>query len=414
MAYLWAGPGAHAHVFGGGWFGAMGDEPHSVARAELIGLHKALLLSSPRMDTTYIWSDCLYVVLCFRNKRYLRNGGAHEDVWSRVRHAMSNRRSDVIVQWIKAHATADEIVARGLDGTHVIGTFAADALANRGSSTAAVPTPIIDSKRRQERLAWDIRSRLGTICLHVFEKFSHEKRERSDSAWRPDQDADGLPRGILRQRLLRETQHSMVAEGNRLRCQACGQSCHSKLACKWLEANPHCLPSAVTAASVQGSSAERPAEPLLGARIQLGNRVVDPSHRLAQHRGLWWCWSCGSVGTVARGSQGLIAPCAGHPSRHGAGALKRLRAGLTYRPGLSWHAHGLVLAFLGTSSQALPCPRPVLARAAAFPEGISRQSLACPPSLVPVVSSATPLAFSIERISGCGVVHGDAYGISWR
>eukprot|EP00969_Alexandrium_andersonii_P268114 11848046-Alexandrium_andersonii.AAC.1 len=72
----------------------------------------------------------------------------------------------------------------------------------------------------------------------------------------------------------------------------------------------------------------RPTAVPSGAAVQLGNRPVHESHRLAHHRGLWWCWACGCVGSVHGGSWGLTVPCGGAPSLHGVETLSRLRRGM--------------------------------------------------------------------------------------
>eukprot|EP00969_Alexandrium_andersonii_P118298 5231967-Alexandrium_andersonii.AAC.1 len=44
--------GAVPPTFGGGWFGGLGDEPRSAARADLLGMLKALQLSQARAART--------------------------------------------------------------------------------------------------------------------------------------------------------------------------------------------------------------------------------------------------------------------------------------------------------------------------------------------------------------------------
>ena len=66
---------------------------------------------------------------------------------------------------------------------------------------------------------------------------------------------------------------------------------------------------------------------------KVGGVLLDPSHNLAWHRGVTWCWSCGTFALEVPNK--LRAACE-PPTVAGARQLVRLRLGLTPRNSVSW------------------------------------------------------------------------------
>ena len=131
MAYL-AGEGAEA-VLEGGWFGCLGKERHTVARAELLALAKALEFTEGPLT---VYSDCLYVVEGFAEQRWNTKGTTNEDLWQRVARELGPGAGarQVQAKWVKAHAdTGADIVHHRLTADQAIGNAVADALAKRGA-----------------------------------------------------------------------------------------------------------------------------------------------------------------------------------------------------------------------------------------------------------------------------------------
>ena len=77
-------------------------------------------------------------------------------------------------------------------------------------------------------------------------------------------------------------------------------------------------------------TAVRPAE---GGQLQAGRALLHGTHRLAWHRGVFWCWRCGQYATTA--PRDLAKPC--RPGRRaGKDYLRRLRKGLPPKDKMQW------------------------------------------------------------------------------
>ena len=81
------------------------------------------------------------------------------------------RRGRVTVIWMKAHATADDIVLHGLTADMVIGNAVADALAKRGLALNDVLPHQIRHLEETENIARLVRQRLACINLAVSAAF---------------------------------------------------------------------------------------------------------------------------------------------------------------------------------------------------------------------------------------------------
>ena len=65
-------------------------------------------------------------------------------------------------------------------------------------------------------------------------------------------------------------------------------------------------------------------------QLELAGFTLGEGHRIAHHRGLFWCWRCGAFGATL--PRHLRLACKGQPARAGAGYLRRLRRGLPLAP----------------------------------------------------------------------------------
>ena len=105
---------------------------------------------------------------------------------------------------------------------------------------------------------------------------------------------------------LRNLGHEPSQVGTRIKCSMCARSVHRNNVASWcglgrripwIEHQP---------------------------KIQVGTQTIHASHRIAQYRGLVWCWRCGLVGQSRL--QGLAAEC--RPVRaRGQRNLSKLRKG---------------------------------------------------------------------------------------
>ena len=116
----------------------------------------------------------------------------------------------------------------------------------------------------------------------------------------------------------------------------------------WLIKNPCPGPKATSSSS--GPEKVEVVQPQ--ETMQIGSVMTEPSHVLASHRGLVWCWLCGARATHVLGTKShvvhLAAPCKGRRSTE---FLSRVRKGLTPTPKGEWP-----LPADGTLLPLEPCP----------------------------------------------------------
>ena len=97
----------------GGIFGSLGSERHTVAKAELEALLRALEFLGDNKQVLKIWSDNKYVVDMYH--RVIECGGpsripglkAHGDRWARLWKLVAGRSDRIDLCWVKAHVTAE-------------------------------------------------------------------------------------------------------------------------------------------------------------------------------------------------------------------------------------------------------------------------------------------------------------------
>ena len=128
----WLSSDGDVHSFCGGMCGNLGNERHTVAKAELEALVQVLRRRIPG-EYMKVWTDCKYVWRGWRNKVWRGRGPKrHADRWKEIGEWDEVADGMVDVEWIKAHVTAEDMMNRGLEPRHVMGNECADAVAKRG------------------------------------------------------------------------------------------------------------------------------------------------------------------------------------------------------------------------------------------------------------------------------------------
>ena len=96
-------PGLNISMWGG-WFGGLGDEPHTVYRAELRGLIGAVEHTEGDME---VLIDNWAVAQGYLKGKWRNPMGRCADLWRRLQVALAEHEGEVSVRWIKGHAEED-------------------------------------------------------------------------------------------------------------------------------------------------------------------------------------------------------------------------------------------------------------------------------------------------------------------
>ena len=127
----------------------------------------------------------------------------------------------------------------------------------------------------------------------------------------------------MRQRL-ESLGHVLCEHSGRLYCTSCGFAAKPRQQLNWVRRGL-CTQELPTVQPQQQSNT--------GFTLAQGTQQLHSSHRLAVHRGAWWCWSCGKYATYR--PLHLAKPCCGgNPT--GQRNLARVRRGLCPKPGADW------------------------------------------------------------------------------
>ena len=129
-----------------------------------------------------------------------------------------------------------------------------------------------------------------------------------------------------------QDQQEVLAQGHELerihpktwRCNICGQS--------WMNRHRRDIASLGRCPGTfmwdqQPNLPEGPRVAPRGSQIIVNGRVLHPSHNLAWHRGLYFCWRCGYLGTQNRIGRPLTAQCVGDRNPNRERNLQCIRAG---------------------------------------------------------------------------------------
>ncbi len=167
-----------AGSFKGGLFGSFGEEAHTVAKAELEALLRALSHIEWQDTGIIIFSDCKFVVNGFQRRVWrTKEKMAYADRWAKIGQLVEGR-SNVDVVWVKAHVTQEAQMVRKIDSSILAGNECADALAKRGAKLAQLTHGTKEKIVRMERMAWSIRRRNAAIQDHVNRHYGEEGEDR--------------------------------------------------------------------------------------------------------------------------------------------------------------------------------------------------------------------------------------------
>ncbi len=170
--------GPQVNKFRGGRFGGLGDEIHSVAKAELEALIVALRTVPWQGVGLIVYSDCKFVVQGVRGKIWNREGRiSHRQRWEEVRRLLQDTE-DVKVVWVKAHITPVMQEHRRVPQDLLNGNEAADALAKRGAKTVQLTKGTKERITRLEITAWKVRRRLLAIQMYMLENHGEDREDK--------------------------------------------------------------------------------------------------------------------------------------------------------------------------------------------------------------------------------------------
>ncbi len=163
--------------FSGGMFGSIGDEKHTVAKAELEALIRALRHVAWKDVGMTVHSDCRYVVQGFKAKIWSRGTRiSHRDRWDQVAELLGEA-SNVEVVWVKAHVTSIMQEVRQLPRSTLVGNECADELAKRGAKLVQVDENYRAKVLWTESIAWRVRRRLAAIQQYMVENPGEDKED---------------------------------------------------------------------------------------------------------------------------------------------------------------------------------------------------------------------------------------------
>ena len=127
--------------------------------------------------------------------------------------------------------------------------------------------------------------------------------------------------------------HTIEEKGTRLTCTMCRQGAHIKRT-KALLAMGRCPGEPPRSQSAAGLPIPPPAVPANVPRVPLafGIGQIHPSHRIAIHRGIAFCWNCGNYSIFVLKHLGKQCKVADYTRRR----LRRWRQGKTPISGVTW------------------------------------------------------------------------------
>ena len=190
----------------------------------------------------------------------------------------------------------------------------------KGAALAACPHHIHRAVKDCEAMARLVRLRLAAINLHVLKlKGSEPRLAREKPPPRPSKLAS----------LRAASEHVLVKIGQASVCARCRARVPKNRLARFLAQVP-CVP---VVEEHRGGVQVRPSVPA-SRSTAIGSKEIHESHMVAQWRGWWWCWRCGSNGAYRL--MALALPCKGGPTPKGRDALGRLRRGLTPVSGRHW------------------------------------------------------------------------------
>ena len=246
---------------------------------------------------------------------------------------------------MRAHCTVEDLHAGRISCANFYGNSVADALASAGAAANADSTDRIREVVRIQEQAQLIFCRLVAANLQATKlletinegraarlvaRLNRCKAKSSDvHKLVAPSCLKRLPRSLLIHEMCK-LGHSVQITGRRARCVLCGLFGVKAELCQVVRSRKQCV-APLPGRKAMGSSTVPQVE--LPVAYALKN-TFDCSHKLAFHRGVWWCWSCGSYTTGT--PSGLRKPCRKGTSQRGACVLKKLRQGLPPIAHMQW------------------------------------------------------------------------------
>ena len=137
------------------------------------------------------------------------------------------------------------------------------------------------------------------------------------------------------QALFEHTTHQLAFRRSRQRWefQVCKQSTGETSLVRWLRAGP--CPGEIQIMQSIGNSLGMDVQQVrAGAYIPIGWKIVHPSHSVAQHRGVTWCWNCAAW--TCRSLSKLSTQRSGVIKASARDALSKIKLGYPLRAKMSW------------------------------------------------------------------------------
>ena len=244
-----------------------------------------------------------------------RSEGENMDLWALLWSLVAERRVSIEARWVKAHAadSRDLWVKYDPCPRDVVGNEAADALAERGAVSHAVPAATARVALEQIRLCGLVQGRLIAILGHLTKKNPRVKAHAGVAA----NYAYRFSRAVL------ESRHTPWVSRTGVSCGACGEFVAGHLRVprvqEWLATS--CSPLAPLGAVVPTR-----VWPVAGEALYACGKVLHGSHVLVFFRGLYACTVCGGV--AGHRVKSLAEPCRGYLTASAKRSIGRLQAGL--------------------------------------------------------------------------------------
>ena len=234
-----------------------------------------------------------------RGPKFKHVENAHQ--WARFWEAVGDR--DIRAIKVSSHVSAQDAVSRGLNIQLWFANHLADGLAEEGARVAQLPPENVFQVQESDKLALRVQTHLLAVASSV--------ARAAKSIYGPSSKADRLAesrgRKVAREAALQEAQETSMhrlAPGS-ARCLDC----------------------------LLGPTKDLTRAAFLATPCPKRPHQLHSSHRLARHRGLWWCEVCGGTGSTQ--FQKLSGVCTA-PSKYGLSVITRVRAGKLPRHLKAW------------------------------------------------------------------------------
>ena len=298
--------GEQDELLGAAWGPLPGKQ--TVGRAELWAL-LFLINSAPGDIVVYI--DCQPIYKRWRaDRRSHTVGTAMGDLWQMFWQALDERVGSLTLHWVPSHLTTKQVEAGDIPLSAYVANHAADLLATEAASGCQVPQWLVDEVAELDKLTSQVQDRLVTINLAVCATLGPKVRV-------PKKARDAHFRSRIR--LLARTDHRLSRKGKQWACSRCQESVTDSKLGTWLRKGPcQGIPPPSSAPAIN-------TRPILDPHAIAMARRMHSSHRLAHHRGVFICRTCGRSASASPKS--LLEQCSKAPTASGKASLSRWRKG---------------------------------------------------------------------------------------